>query len=77
MQFITANPANINAETFALMEGGQEAENALQDRIHARGAALRDAGHAPADETAFKAWRASWVQLASHIATEDDSLPQA
>ena len=59
MQFIAADPANINAETFARMEEGQEAENALQDRIRARGVALRDAGHVPADEDAFKAWRAS------------------
>lgn len=76
MQFIAADPANINAETFARMEEGQELENALQDRIHARGVELRDAGHAPADEAAFKAWRATWVPLASHIPA-DGPLPKA
>lgn len=71
MQFITADPANINAETWARMEEGQELENALQARIHARGVELRDAGHAPADEAAFKAWRATWVPLASHLLPND------
>lgn len=76
MQFITADPANINEETQALMEEGQERENALQARISARGKALCDAGHQPADEAAFKAWRATWVPLASHIPA-DDPLPEA
>lgn len=72
MQFIAADPSNINDETFARMEEGQEAENALQARIHARGVELRDAGHVPADEAAFKAWRATWVPLASHLPSEDE-----
>lgn len=77
MQFITADPANINAETFAQMEEGQELENALQARIAARGKALRDAGGAPADEAAFKAWRATWVPLASHLPSNQDPMPRA
>lgn len=77
MQFITADPANINAETFARLEEGQEAENALQDRIHARGVALRDAGHVPADEAVFKEWRATWVPLASHLPPDDEPMPRA
>lgn len=77
MRFIAADPANIKAETFARMEEGQEAENALQERIHARGVALRDAGHVPADEAAFKAWRATWVPLASHLPSDDEPLPRA
>lgn len=67
MQFIAADPANINSETWARMEEGQEAQNALQARIAERGEALCNAGHAPADEAAFKAWRATWVPLASHL----------
>lgn len=77
MQFITADPANINEETFARMEEGQELENALQARIAARGKALRDAGHAPADEAAFKAWRATWVPLASHLSSDQEPMPRA
>lgn len=77
MQFITADPANINAETFARMEEGQELENELQARIAVRGKALRDAGCAPADEAAFKAWRATWVPLASHLPDGDDPLSRA
>ena len=76
MQFVVADPANINDETAAKMDEAQEAENELQARIAARGKALRDAGHAPADEAAFKAWRASWVPLASHIGN-DGPLPRA
>jgi hypothetical protein len=67
MQFIVADPANINEETAAKMDEAQEAENELQARISARGKALRDSGHAPADEAAFKAWRASWVPLAQYV----------
>lgn len=67
MQHITADPANINAESYALLDEGQERENELQDRIRARGEALRAAGCAPCNEAAFKAWRASWVPLASHL----------
>lgn len=77
MQFITSDPANINEETFARMEEGQESENSLQARIHARGVELRDAGYAPADDAAFKAWRATWVPLASHIPSGDEPLPRA
>lgn len=77
MQFITADPANINAETWARLEEGQESENVLQERICTRGKALRDAGQAPADEAAFRAWRASWVPLASHVTTDDGPLPRA
>lgn len=75
MQFIVADPANINAETWARMEEAQEAENDLQARIRARALVLRDAGRPPADEAAFKAWRASWVPLASHVAN-DGPLPR-
>lgn len=67
MQHITADPANINANTYALLEEGQERSNELQRRINARGEALRAAGHPPCDDAAFKAWRASWVPLASHV----------
>jgi hypothetical protein len=77
MQFITADPANINAESWARMEEGQELENALQARIHARGVELREAGHAPADGAMFKAWRATWVPLASHVPSDDDPTPRA
>lgn len=77
MRFITADPENINEETFASLEATQEADNDLQARIHARGEALRDAGHAPADEAAFKAWRATWVPLASHLPTQDGDMPSA
>lgn len=77
MQFIAADPANINAETFARMEEGQEAENELQDRIRARGEALRAAGQLPCDEAAFKAWRATWVPLASHLPSDDEPMPRA
>lgn len=76
MQHITADPANINAETWARMEEGQDAENDLQARIHARALTLRDAGQAPCDDEAFRAWRASWVPLASHIG-DDGPLPRA
>lgn len=76
MQHITPDPANINAETWARMEEGQEAENNLQARIAARGQALREAGHAPADEAAFRAWRATWVPLASHLPA-DGPLPRS
>lgn len=76
MRHITADPSNINEETFAKLEEDQELENALQDRIYTRGKALRDAGRPPCDEAAFKAWRATWVPLASHIASDDDPLPE-
>lgn len=76
MQFIVADPANINDETASKMDEAQEAENNLQARIAARGKALRDAGHTPADEATFKAWRATWVPLASHIRS-DGPLPRA
>lgn len=75
MQFICADPANINDDTAARMDEAQEAENDLQARIHARALVLRDAGRPPADEAAFKAWRASWVPLASHVAN-DGPLPR-
>jgi len=71
MQFITADPANINVETYARMEEGQEAQNELQRRISVWGAELKAAGHEPADEEAFRAWRATWVALASHIPSDD------
>ena len=77
MRFITADPENINEETFASLEATQEADNDLQERIAARGKALRDAGHAPADEEAFKAWRATWVPLASYLASKGDEVPRA
>lgn len=77
MQFIAADPANINAETFARIEERQEAENALQDRIHARAVELRNAGHAPANDAEFKAWRATWVPLASHLPSDDEPMPRA
>lgn len=76
MQFIAADPANINAEIYALLDQGQERQNELQTRIHARGEALRAAGRQPCDEAAFKAWRATWVPLASHILAEDGELPR-
>lgn len=59
MRSITGYPANIPVETYARLEEAQAADNKLQAHIHARGKALRDAGQAPADEEAFKAWRAS------------------
>lgn len=71
LQHITADPANINADTWAMMEETQESDSDLQSRIRARGEALRDAGHPPCDDPAFKAWRASWVPLASHVPSED------
>ncbi|OWR01239.1 hypothetical protein CDQ91_02165 [Sphingopyxis witflariensis] len=77
MQFIAADPANITSETFQRMTEEQELQNALQDRIHARGVELRDAGHVPADESAFKAWRATWVPLASHLPSDDEPMPRA
>lgn len=77
MQFITADPKNITSETFEQLTEEQELQNALQDRIHARGVKLRDGGHAPADEAAFKAWRASWVPLASHLPTDDEPISRA
>ena len=64
MQFITADPTNIDTETFARMEEEHQG-SALRRRIPARGLELRDAGYALTDETAFKAgaqhgcaWRA-------------------
>ncbi|HWV60280.1 MAG TPA: hypothetical protein VN034_06485 [Sphingopyxis sp.] len=77
MQFIASDPANINAETYAKLEEGQEQENELQDRIRARGEALRAAGRSPCDEAAFKAWRASWVLLASHLPSDDGPISHA
>ena len=71
MQHLTADPANINAESYAMLEEGQDRENELQARIRARGEALRAAGCSPCDEAAFRAWRASWVPLASHLPSED------
>lgn len=71
MQHLTADPANINAESYAMLEDGQERENELQDRIRARGEALRAAGCSPCDEAAFKGWRATWVPLVSHLPLED------
>lgn len=77
MQFIASDPANINDETFAEMAKQQEQQNELQDRIHARGVELQVAGRAPANEAAFKAWRATWVPLASHLPSHDDPMPRA
>lgn len=77
MQFITADPDHLTAETFDKLIDEQEKSNELQDRIYARGMALRDAGCSPCDEAAFKAWRASWVPLASHLPTEDGDMPRA
>lgn len=74
MQHITADPANINADTWAMMEETQESDNDLQARICARGQALRDAGQPPCDDAAFKAWRASWVPLASHVPPNDGHM---
>lgn len=76
MQHLTADSANINAVSYAMLEEGQERESVLQDRIRARGEALQTAGQQPCDEAAFKAWRASWVPLASHLPSEDDELPR-
>lgn len=70
MQFITRDPANVNADTFAQLTEEHELSNALQDRIHARGVELKEAGRRPADAAAFRAWRASWVPLASHVPTD-------
>lgn len=77
MQHLTADPANINAESYAMLEDGQERENELQDRIRARGEALRAAGRPKCGEAAFTAWRASWVPLASHLPSEDSDIPRA
>lgn len=77
MQHLTADPANINAESFAMLGEGQERENELQDRVRARGEALRAAGRPPCDDAAFKAWRATWVPLASHLPSEDGDMPRA
>lgn len=77
MQHLTADPANINAESYAMLEEGQNRENELQDRIRVRGEALRAAGFSPRDDAAFKAWRASWVPLASHLPSEDGGIPRA
>ena len=76
MQHLTADPANINADSYAMLEGGQERENQLQDRIRARGEALRAAGRQPCDEVAFRAWRASWVSLAGHLPSEGGDIPR-
>jgi len=76
MQHLTADSANINAESYAMLEEWQARENLLQDRIWARGEALQAAGQQPCDETAFKAWRASWVPLASHRPSEDGEPPR-
>ncbi|UNK77889.1 hypothetical protein MNQ96_09805 [Sphingopyxis granuli] len=70
MRFIVADPTNINEETAARLEEGQVLENDLQGRIQKRVLELRDAGQAPADEAAFRAWRASWVPLASQVAAD-------
>lgn len=77
MRFMMSDPANIPEEAFARLEQTQEADNELQARIAARGKALRDAGYAPADEAALKAWRATWVPLASHLPTQDGDMPSA
>lgn len=77
MQHLTADPANLNAESYAMLEEGQERENELQVRIRARGEALSAAGCSPCDDAAFKAWRASWVPLASHLPTTDGEIPRA
>ena len=77
MQHLPADPANINAESYAMLEEGQDRENVLQDRIRARAEVLRAAGCSPCDESAFKAWRASWVPLASHLPSEDGEMPRA
>lgn len=76
MRFITADPANVNADSWAQVEQMQERDNDLQSRICARGKALRNTGQAPADDAAFKAWRASWVPLASHL-PQDGDMPAA
>lgn len=77
MQHLTADAANINAESYAMLEDGQERENELQDRIRGRGEALQAAGCSPCDEAAFKAWRATWVPLASHLPSHDGNIPRA
>lgn len=77
MQYIAADPANINAETFAKIDAEQELSNDLQARIHARGTALRDAGRPPADDAAFKTWWASWAPLASHLPSVDGEVSRA
>lgn len=76
MQHLTADPANINAQSYAMLEEGQNRENELQARIRARGEALRDAGFSPCDDAAFKEWRASWVPLASHLPSNDEDMPR-
>ena len=53
MQHLTADPANINAEDNAMLENGQARQTELQDRIRARGEALRAAGYSPCDEETF------------------------
>ncbi len=77
MQHITADPANINAESCALLEEGQERQKELQARILARGEALRATGCQPCTEAAFKAWRARWVPLASHLPSDGAGIPRA
>ena len=77
MQHLTADPANINAESNAMLKEEQARETELQDRIWARGEALRAAGCSPCDEESFKSWRATWVPLASHLPSDDSEFPRA
>lgn len=72
LRWISVDPARITTELFTRMEGEQKLADALQKRIHQRGAELQAAGAQPANEGQIAAWEAMWRPLAQNIPVEDD-----
>lgn len=72
LRWIGVDPARITTDSFARMEEEQKLTDALQQRIHERGAQLQAAGSPPANEQQIAAWEAAWRPLAQNIPDEDD-----
>lgn len=64
----------VGADAFNRLRQENALVNELQGRVHARGVKLQAAGHAPANEAAFKAWRAAWVPWASRLQSYNEPM---
>ena len=57
-------------DAFERLQQENDLVNELQDRIHARGVELMEAGVLPASAEQIAAWNATWVPLVSNL--QDD-----
>ena len=58
------------ADAFERLQQENDLVNELQDRIHARGVGLMEAGVPPASAEQIAAWNATWVPLVSNLPEE-------